>query len=675
MHILGIILGIIFYSTQAFSLDIGLHISSKKDLTVWGDHILGQDLKTGLEYLKHNVTASYIDENNIDEHTDIDVYMRGFVPYNPPKKINKNKKNIMYLYYPIELSQTSKYKNLKEVIEPDWYSLQTELWDFDLIAVSSLKYKEKLDKLGLRTIYAPQFTNPDKFFYEYDETKSHDILFVGRPGYERISAMWAIEKGFDVSLYGNGWKEKAPKKFFKGDYIDNKELHKYYSSAKIVLNDTREDMKRFGFISNRVFDVTASGGFLISDYVEEIEHFYGDSIPMFKNKEELKDLLDYYLSHPEERIKKANKAREITLKYFTNKVVCKNIIDKAYNIDDKENGNNLNSNDFIIKLPFANYSNAIGDYWLSKDLIDGFIENNANIKEYYHNKGYVIDDFYKNAKNILSFQFINNGLEIYDVDKKYDIGKNKIIYLYFPTFIPKRDKFRNIDITHKYNTDIFLDNNLDKFDAIITPAKNTYETLNKRGYLAWYIPQFTNDKKFKYKFNENVASELLFVGSYWYNRESALYALEYSYDVDIYGNNWQNKIDSKYIKGGFINNTTLNEYYSSAKIVLSDHAEDIEKSGLVINRLYDVSAVGAFVISEYSPHIEEIFGTSIPMFKNKEEFKKLVDFYLANPKEREIKAKQAQEITLKNYTNTIAAKKFIEIFEILEKEKGSYEKK
>ena len=55
MHILGIILGIIFYSTQAFSLDIGLHISSKKDLTVWGDHILGQDLKTGLEYLKHNV--------------------------------------------------------------------------------------------------------------------------------------------------------------------------------------------------------------------------------------------------------------------------------------------------------------------------------------------------------------------------------------------------------------------------------------------------------------------------------------------------------------------------------------------------------------------------------------------------------------------------------------------
>lgn len=38
--------------------------------------------------------------------------------------------------------------------------------------------------------------------------------------------------GFDVALFGEGWEGKAPAEMVKGTYIDNKELHKYYASAK-----------------------------------------------------------------------------------------------------------------------------------------------------------------------------------------------------------------------------------------------------------------------------------------------------------------------------------------------------------------------------------------------------------------------------------------------------------
>lgn len=86
-------------------------------------------------------------------------------------------------------------------------------------------------------------------------------------------------------------------------------------------------MKQAGFISNRVFDVTASGGFLISDYMPEIKEFYGDSIPMFNSKEELKQLLEHYLAHPEERKEKARQAQEITLRHFTNEAAAKTIMD------------------------------------------------------------------------------------------------------------------------------------------------------------------------------------------------------------------------------------------------------------------------------------------------------------------------------------------------------------
>ena len=314
-----------FKISLAHALDLGLKISADERWGTWGDYILGQDLKLGFEELGHNVIPSYINDFYPKEalNTDIDVYMHGFVPFNPLP----NKKNILYLYYPLSTSQMHKYKNLPGVVEPEWYSLQTELSDYDLIAVASYKYQKEIEKLGIKTIFTPQFTNPKKFYYEYDTSKAYDILFVGRPGYERISAKWAIESGFEVALFGDGWQNKAPIEFYKGEYIDNEELHKYYSSAKIVLNDTRTDMKKTGFISNRVFDVTASGGFLISDYMEEIEHLYGDSIPMFKTKEELKNLLNYYLAHPEERKEKAKRAQEITLKNYTNKVIAKNIMD------------------------------------------------------------------------------------------------------------------------------------------------------------------------------------------------------------------------------------------------------------------------------------------------------------------------------------------------------------
>lgn len=632
---------------------IGLKISAAQNWLTWGDFILGQDLKHGLEELGHQVAPMYIDNDKQAEEkqTNIDIYMHGFVPFNPTH--SPEKKNILYLYYPLETAHMGKYRNLENVTEPDWYSLQTELWNYDLIAVASSSYQKQIEEFGIPTIFTPQFTDPKKFFYEYDETKAHDILFVGRPGYERISALWAIESGFDVALYGDGWQTKAPAKYFKGNYIDNSELHKYYSSAKIVLNDTRNDMKKTGFISNRVFDVTASGGFLISDYMPEIEQFYGNSIPMFKTKEDLAKLLDYYLSHPKERRQKAETAQKITLAQFTNKVVAQRILSALK--ESKYESHNFH-NALIIKVPWPHTSSKIGDFWLGKDLEAGLKNSGFDVRTYYFDKGFHSDLFYEKAENLLYLQFKFNHIDF------EDISKAKIMYLYFPTFIPKRGKFINTKDTFIFNTDAHLNNDLEYFDLIATPAKAVWNQLKLFGYNTEFVPQFTNPKKFHYEPKKELQTDLLFVGSCWYDRISALYAVDLGYDVSVYGLNWQGKIPSQYIKGEFIDNQELNKYYSSAKIVLSDHAEDLAEMGLVINRLYDASAAGAFVISEYSPYIEEIFGDSIPLFSTKEEFKKLVDYYLAHPEERKKKAQEAQKITLAHYTNDAVASRFKQLF-------------
>ena len=116
---------------------------------------------------------------------------------------------------------------------------------------------------------------------------------------------------------------------YKAPYIPNNVLNQYYSSAKIVLNDHRPDMKSYGFINNRIYDATAAGALVISDYIPEIEEIYQGCVPTYKTKEELAYLLNYYLTHEDKRQQKALCAQEITLKNFTHTEIAKKILHLA----------------------------------------------------------------------------------------------------------------------------------------------------------------------------------------------------------------------------------------------------------------------------------------------------------------------------------------------------------
>ena len=163
---LGFTLIIEFYCVPVFALDIGLKISAAESWKTWGDYILGQDLKSGIEALGHQVKPAYIGNYYPEgsRATDIDIYMHGFIPFNPSKD---EKLKVLYLYYPLETANTEKFKNIENIREPEWYSLQTELWDYDLIAVASPVYQKEIERLGIKTVFVPQFTNPQKFYYEY----------------------------------------------------------------------------------------------------------------------------------------------------------------------------------------------------------------------------------------------------------------------------------------------------------------------------------------------------------------------------------------------------------------------------------------------------------------------------------------------------------------------------
>ena len=114
-----------------------------------------------------------------------------------------------------------------------------------------------------------------------------------------------------------GWEEFIDRKYIKGQFILNDELHKYYSSCKILLNDHWKDMRNEDFPSNRLFDALACGTFVISDKIPSADTLFDGSIVTYDGIDDLNEKINYYLVHDNERIKMAEKGRNIVLKNHT----------------------------------------------------------------------------------------------------------------------------------------------------------------------------------------------------------------------------------------------------------------------------------------------------------------------------------------------------------------------
>jgi len=118
----------------------------------------------------------------------------------------------------------------------------------------------------------------------------------GRPAVEAL-----LESQEHFLVWGKGWDTKLSKKNLAGSYFDYAQLGELYAGSEFVLNDHHPDMARWGFVSFRLYDALASGGFVISDRNPGIEGIFGGSVPQFSTAQELKDIFAYFRAHPDKK--------------------------------------------------------------------------------------------------------------------------------------------------------------------------------------------------------------------------------------------------------------------------------------------------------------------------------------------------------------------------------------
>ena len=72
-------------------------------------------------------------------------------------------------------------------------------------------------------------------------------------------------------MHGEGWPDLT----VASRQVPNAELGRLYASAGVVLNDHWADMRRDGFVSNRLFDAAACGARVLSDDVAGASELFG----------------------------------------------------------------------------------------------------------------------------------------------------------------------------------------------------------------------------------------------------------------------------------------------------------------------------------------------------------------------------------------------------------------
>jgi len=277
-------------------ISIKVPASDEKEAIYWGDYHFALALKKEFERKNYKTKLDF--SNNWDEEDDYDValVLRGLREY----KTKKNQINIMW-----------------NISHPNFVSLR-EYNTYDHVFIASDIFTNKMKKiLKVPVSCLFQCTDSSLFYPKYDERYNHELLFVGiarKPVRKIIKDLLPTKR--ELGLYGLYWDDLLPKETITGNFIPNTSLNKAYSSCKILLNDHWENMRKNGFISNRIFDGFACGAFIISDNVEGAE-FLKDALIVYETPDELKNLIDYYLENEQERRKKALAGKNIVLAHHT----------------------------------------------------------------------------------------------------------------------------------------------------------------------------------------------------------------------------------------------------------------------------------------------------------------------------------------------------------------------
>jgi len=191
------------------------------------------------------------------------------------------------------------------------YNLKNGIHLYDHMFIFDTFYIDEIVRQGAKKVqYLPLATNSNRYkeISVTDEERLqyyYDVCFIGMPAENRVEIFESL-CDYKLGVFGDYWSEyfirrgmKIPS-YYRGK-ATGETVNKIYLSSNIALNINQAQSKEG--LNTRTFDIPACGAFEMVDYKKNVErHFDIDKeIVTFKNINELKSKIDYYLKNDELR--------------------------------------------------------------------------------------------------------------------------------------------------------------------------------------------------------------------------------------------------------------------------------------------------------------------------------------------------------------------------------------
>jgi len=254
------------------------------------------------------------------------------------EKINQNLSDFVKDYKPdmmfVLMGDTISSRILKEarqqgVVIANWFHdtvLAPTRKDFVLNISPAYDYFFMIDsedvldyvKIGARCVRsiplacAPEVHKRIHLTEEEQKKYGSEVCFVGTLKFDREEVLSHLTD-FDLGIWGNWIKKNLLlARYYRGKHFFGNEAVKIFNAADIVLDINQGNENQRFYVTPRVFEVPACGAFLLTEENPYLSSLYeiGAEIICYKDEKDLKELIKYYLEHPEERRKIAQRGQE-----------------------------------------------------------------------------------------------------------------------------------------------------------------------------------------------------------------------------------------------------------------------------------------------------------------------------------------------------------------------------
>ncbi len=424
---------------------------------------------------------------------------------------------------------------------------------------------------------------------------------------------------YTFNIYGDSLESSDKFHNYNHGLLESENLTKAYVSTKLVV-DYEENMDSFLLKDSVIFNALVNNSLVITNNKQVSEEVFGGKLPVYDSKESLESLLKEYLSNSGKLHYAINELQQILLENEIYQAMADALLDllKRY----------IESIKVMVKLPIKKDDDrhSWGDYHFAILLVKAF-----NKQENCFAKIQLYDDW-----------------DTYD-DTLYDIA---LVLRGLSKYTPKSIHYNIMwNISHP---DLISIGEYDSYNQVYIAslfwAKQLKPLLSTEveGLL-----QCTDLSRFHREVCEEYETELLFVGQFKSEFRKILRdLLPTDHQLSVYGGFWEGIIDEKYIKGDYFPNEEVNKAYSSTKVLLNDHWDDMRKKGFISNRIFDGLACGAVIVSDHAVGLEDVFGDEVIIYDDKEELPDKINEAL------EIGSIDSKII--KNHTFDIRAEKMID---------------